>query len=216
MMNKVYLYPLPIRIWHWINAAIIIILIITGLQLRFSAFAIMEYSTAALYHKYIGFTLVGSFLFWFIYCIASGAMKKHYSLRLRDIKRMFLQGLYYAVGMFKGKDNPFTPTLEEKFNPLQKLSYLTVMLLATPIAICSGILLSDIFFFLDFIRAIGGLRVVDAIHVAVGYFFVIYLLIHIYMSTLGETFCSYIKTMITGYGRVKIHDTGEKDIETLK
>jgi Ni,Fe-hydrogenase I cytochrome b subunit len=33
-MKKIYLHPLPVRIWHWINAICFIILIITGLQIR--------------------------------------------------------------------------------------------------------------------------------------------------------------------------------------
>jgi Ni,Fe-hydrogenase I cytochrome b subunit len=33
-MKKVFLHTLTIRIWHWINALIVIALMITGIQLR--------------------------------------------------------------------------------------------------------------------------------------------------------------------------------------
>ena len=32
--QKVYLHPLPVRIWHWLNALGFLLLIITGFQLR--------------------------------------------------------------------------------------------------------------------------------------------------------------------------------------
>jgi len=209
-MKKIYLHPLPIRIWHWINAIIILLLIITGIQLRFSAIDMLEYSWTVSFHKYLGFALTGSFLFWLFYCTVSGAFTKHYVVRLRDIQRMPIQALYYMYGLFRGKPNPFTATPEEKFNALQKLAYLTIMLAATPIIIVSGILLSDIVVFLVFIKALGGLRCIDAIHVVAGYFFIIYLLIHIYMATLGERVYSYIKTMVTGYEIIAGEDSHEE------
>jgi Ni,Fe-hydrogenase I cytochrome b subunit len=30
-MKKIYLNPLPVRIWHWVNAVSFIVLIVTGL-----------------------------------------------------------------------------------------------------------------------------------------------------------------------------------------
>ena len=34
-MKKLYLHPLPVRIWHWINAVSFVVLIVTGLQIRY-------------------------------------------------------------------------------------------------------------------------------------------------------------------------------------
>ena len=33
--NMIYLHPLPVRIWHWLNALGIVTLCITGIQIRF-------------------------------------------------------------------------------------------------------------------------------------------------------------------------------------
>jgi thiosulfate reductase cytochrome b subunit len=49
------------------------------------------------------------------------------------------------------------------------------------------------------INSIGGLRILDAIHVVVGYIFVLYLLVHVYMSTMGHTPLTHVKAMFTGY-----------------
>ncbi|MCX5802752.1 MAG: cytochrome b/b6 domain-containing protein, partial [Proteobacteria bacterium] len=111
--------------------------------------------------------------------------------------------LFYIFYMFRGMKNPFTPSIDEKFNPLQKLTYLSVMLVLMPVIIITGIMFSDVLYFLNYIKIIGGLRVLDAIHVVTGYLFVVYLLVHIYMSTLGRRVFSLIKTMFNGYEEEK-------------
>ena len=32
--EKVYLHPLPVRLWHWLNALGFVLLILTGAQIR--------------------------------------------------------------------------------------------------------------------------------------------------------------------------------------
>jgi thiosulfate reductase cytochrome b subunit len=101
--------------------------------------------------------------------------------------------------MFKHQKSPFTPSSQERFNPLQKIAYLSVMLIFTPVILVTGILFSDIVCFLGIINYIGGLRILDAIHVATGYVFFLYLIVHLYMSTLGHRVVSHVIAMITGY-----------------
>jgi thiosulfate reductase cytochrome b subunit len=199
-MSKLYLHPLPVRIWHWTNAFIVLILIITGIQLRVPSIQIFQnYRSVVLIHKYFGFALAGSFFFWFSYYLFTGGLKKHYIMGFRDIKDMPRQALYYLFRFFRREKNPFSPTPESKFNSLQKLAYSAVMLIVVPIITVSGILFSDILYFLSWIKSIGGLRVLDAIHVATAYIFLMYLLVHLYMSTLGPKLSSYVKSMVTGY-----------------
>jgi thiosulfate reductase cytochrome b subunit len=199
-MSKLYLHPLPVRIWHWANAFIVLVLILTGVQLRIPSVKILEnYRDVVLLHKYFGFAMTGSFLFWLFYYIFTRGLKKHYFMNLHDIKNMPQQVLYYALYVFKGKKNPFTPSPDNKFNPLQKLAYSTVMLVFVPIITFTGILFSDILYFFFWIKAIGGLRVLDAIHIAAAYIFVFYLLVHLYMATLGPKLYAHIKSMLTGY-----------------
>ncbi|HPH42534.1 MAG: Quinone-reactive Ni/Fe-hydrogenase B-type cytochrome subunit [Deltaproteobacteria bacterium ADurb.Bin026] len=199
-MSGIYLHPLPIRIWHWTNAFIVFVLIITGIQLRTPSINIIQdYRTVVLLHKYFGFAMTASFLFWFFYYIITGGLIKYYLLRIKDIKGMPLQVLYYVFFIFNGKKNPFYPSTDNKFNPMQKLAYSSVMFVFTPLIIITGILFSDITYFFSWIKTIGGLRILDAIHVATAYIFVLYLVVHIYMATLGEKPHSHVKGMITGY-----------------
>jgi thiosulfate reductase cytochrome b subunit len=112
---------------------------------------------------------------------------------------MVKQGLYYAIGVFRGWPNPYPATPDAKFNPLQKVAYGTVMFVLTPLIAATGILFSNIPYFRGIISYIGGTRVLDAVHVIGGYLFVIYLIVHVYMATLGPTPFTHIKAMFTGY-----------------
>lgn len=199
-MKETYIHTLPIRIWHWINAFIVIVLIVTGVQLRAPSIPIFEsYRDVVLVHKYFGYAMTLSFIFWFFYCLFSKNLKKHYLLRIKDIKAIPKQILYYSYFIFKGGKNPHTPTKDNKFNPMQKIAYSFIMLIASPVIIFTGILFTDILYFFTWIDALGGLRLIDTVHVITAYIFAFYLLVHLYMSTLGKKPYSHIKSMITGY-----------------
>jgi thiosulfate reductase cytochrome b subunit len=207
-MKKVFLHTLTIRIWHWINALIVIALMITGIQLRVPgiegiarkmAVWIPEYSMAILIHKYLGYAMALSFLFWLVYIVASGSFRAHYILRPADLPTMGKQALYYLFGVFQGSENPFIPTAEAKFNPLQKIAYGSVMLVITPLIVVTGILFSDIFFFRDVIDWLGGIRLLDALHVVASYLFLLNLIVHLYMCTMGHHLFDHIKAMILGF-----------------
>jgi len=207
-MKKVFLHTLTIRIWHWINALIVIALMITGIQLRAPgiegiarkmAVWIPEYSMAVLIHKYIGYAMALSFLFWLLYIIASGSFRTHYILRPADLPTLVKQALYYIFGVFQGSENPFTPTAEGKFNPLQKIAYGSVMLVITPLIVVTGILFSDIFLFRRVIDWLGGIRLLDALHVLASYLFLLNLIVHLYMCTMGHHIFDHVKAMILGF-----------------
>jgi len=207
-MKKVFLHTLTIRIWHWINALIVIALMITGIQLRAPgiegiarkmAVWIPEYSMAVLIHKYIGYAMALSFLFWLLYIIASGSFRTHYILRPADLPTLVKQALYYIFGVFQGSENPFTPTAEGKFNPLQKIAYGSVMLVITPLILVTGILFSDIFLFRGVIDWLGGIRLLDALHVLASYLFLLNLIVHLYMCTMGHHIFDHVKAMILGF-----------------
>jgi thiosulfate reductase cytochrome b subunit len=199
-MTRVKLYTLPIRVWHWINAFLIFLLIITGIQLRVPDMTVLaHYRQAVWLHKYAGFCMTGSFIFWLCYVLISGSFRRHYLMRVPDIRGMVSQAMFYGYGVFRGRKNPFKPSPDNKFNPMQKVAYFTVMVFFTPVILITGILFSDILYFVSYINAMGGLRVLDALHVVVAYVFVLYLMVHLYMTTLGHTIFSHTKAMIVGY-----------------
>jgi len=199
-MKRTYLHPLPLRIWHWLNALLVVILLITGAQLRIPGIASLRPNDPALMvHKYAGWAMAVSFVIWLVYGLVSDHLRRHYVMRRRDLKGVFSQARFYLFSIFRGEENPFLPSPEEKFNPLQKLAYGAIMGLLTPVLVVTGLLYSDILFFRKYILLWDIVGVLDAIHVIGAYVFALYLVVHVYMATLGRTAFSHIKAMIVGY-----------------
>jgi thiosulfate reductase cytochrome b subunit len=199
-MKKIYLHPLALRIWHWVNALMIIILTITGIQIRIPGVASLRpQDPALLIHRYAGWAMVASWVFWLVYSLATDNLSRQYVIRRRDFSGIFRQAKYYLISIFRGEENPFRPTPDEKFNPLQKLAYGSIMGIFAPVLVVTGILFSDILFFRKYMLLWNIVGVVNALHVIGAYVFVLYLVVHLYMATLGTTAFSHIKAMIVGY-----------------
>ena len=199
-MKRIYLHPLPLRIWHWVNAFLGIILLITGIQLRLPGIASLQpHNTPLLVHRYVGWAMAASFFFWLLYSLISRHLSRQYGIRGRDLKGVFRQAKFYLVSIFKGEENPFRPTPDEKFNPLQKVAYGAIMCIFAPVLVITGVLLNDKLFFREYILQWDVVGVLDALHVMGAYVFALYLIVHIYMATLGRTATSHIRAMIMGY-----------------
>lgn len=201
-MPRLYIHPLPVRIWHWINALGFITLILTGLHIRYAeAIQLVSFATAVRIHNTTGFVLMCNYLVWLSFYLFTDRItvyhpelnpKKYYQAAWR-------QALYYGYGIFKGQPNPHHVSAYHKFNALQAITYQIVMMLLVPLQFYTGFLLWDIERFDGSIALLGGVRVVATIHVALFIFFVAYVCGHAYLATLGHTAGAHLKAMVTGY-----------------
>lgn len=203
-MKKIYLHPLPVRIWHWINALGFIILIITGAQIRFGdAMGLMSFETAVQIHSWLGFILLVNYFIWFIYYFFTGKFFKIYIppfwKPVEFINKSIKQAKYYGYGIMVGDKNPHHPTPKNKFNPLQQVSYLMIMVVLIPLQILTGLMLWDPKFFGPLIKIIGGIQIATLIHTGLWIFFSAFIIVHFYLATLGTTPMAHIKAMFTGY-----------------
>ena len=199
-MKRVYLHPLPLRIWHWVNALTVILLLITGMQFRVPGIASLgPHNPTFPVHKWAGLAMTASWFFWLAYGLASGHLSRHYAIRKKDLGGIFGQMKYYLVSIFRGEENPFRPSPEEKFNPLQKLAYGSVMGVLAPLMVLTGLLFVNAFFIRDQLLSWNAVKVIDALHVTGLYLFALFLVVHVYMATLGPTAFTHIKAMIVGY-----------------
>jgi len=199
-MKSIHLHPLPLRIWHWTNAFIVILLLITGIELRIPGVAAVQPNSPALHvHRYTGWLMTISFLFWLVYSLVSGNLSRHYAIRKGDLKETYRQVIFYLFSVFRGEENPFRASPDKRFNPLQKLAYGAIMCVFTPLIVTTGFFFSDILLFRKYILFLNAMKVLDATHVIVAYVFALYFIVHIYMATLGRKAFSHIKAMIVGY-----------------
>jgi thiosulfate reductase cytochrome b subunit len=210
MAKLSYHYPLSIRLWHALNAICILVLIATGISMYYVEpdRPLIEFSRAVKIHNIAGVVLSFSYLFFFIANIVTGN-RKYYKMPLKGMmKRLVNQGRYYAVGMFRGEKKPYPITEERKFNPLQKLSYVIIMYVGVPMVIISGFGLLFPESVVKALFGVSGILVTAVVHVAMGFFISLFLVIHIYVSTIGHTRSANFKSIINGYGWIE--ETEEK------
>jgi thiosulfate reductase cytochrome b subunit len=150
-------------------------------------------------HNVCGIILTVSYLGFFIGNLVS-PNRKHYRIRFNGLlKRMNHQIYYFTIGIFKGEKNPFKVENGNKFNPVQKVSYLFIMYLCLPLIILTG---WDMMFPGSIsIPVIGvkGLIVSDLIHIISGFIVSIFLIIHVYLCTLGPAPGSLFMSILSGY-----------------
>ena len=82
---------------------------------------------------------------------------------------------------------------------MQQVAYFSIMFLLLPLEIVTGVLLWDLDRFAVAIDASGGIKAVSAVHLLLTIFFVAFLFVHVYLTTLGHTPFTHIKAMFTGY-----------------
>lgn len=197
-----YLHPLPVRLWHWLNALGFVLLILTGFQVRYlDLLQVVSFETAVKLHNWIGFVVIGNWFVWLGYYLFSDRIKVyHPELNARKFfAKAFAQIRYYGYGIFCGEHSPHHVRPLDKFNPMQSITYQIVMLIVVPIQFVTGLILWNIKGFEHWANMIGGIRVVDTIHVLIFIFFVSFIFIHAYMGALGHTPSTHFKEMLTGY-----------------
>jgi thiosulfate reductase cytochrome b subunit len=202
--EKLYFYPVWLRIWHGINALGIITLIITGISMQSSITSshVLGFNTIVKLHNIAG-TLVT--LSYFIYFIGNVVTPngKFYRIKPRGFfKRPIQQAIYYAWGMFHGMKPPYPISEKRKFNPLQKYAYVMVMYMAVPVVIVSGIALLCPEIILDKVYAFSGVFVTAVVHSAMGFFISIFLMIHLYIASIGKSPLENFKSIITGWHQI--------------
>ncbi|MDH3288113.1 MAG: cytochrome b/b6 domain-containing protein [Betaproteobacteria bacterium] len=213
-MERIYVHPLPVRIWHMINAAGFVLMILTGTQIRYVGLIdILEFKTAVNWHNWIGFVLIGNYFIWLLFYLFSDKIKVYHPelSPTEHFRKSFRQMQYYGYGIFRGSPNPHQVSAYDKFNPMQSMMYQVVMMLLVPVVFFTGILLWDVTRFYGLVELFGGVRVIDTVHVLIYIFCVFFIIFHIYMGSLGHTVSAHYKAMfVTGYEEVPGEHAGEK------
>ena len=200
--HKLYLYPLWLRIWHGLNALLIIALIITGISMQYAS---MKYSSwlrfdrAVKIHNISGIILTVNYILFVTGNLISGNFK-HYKVSLKGlIDRLMMQFKYYTIGIFRKENPPFPITIEMKFNPLQQFTYAIIMYICVPVIFISGFGLLFPQILAEKIFGIQGLFLNDSVHVIIGYVCSMFMIIHIYFCTIGAKFYTNFKSIINGW-----------------
>jgi thiosulfate reductase cytochrome b subunit len=205
-VRKLYVHPLPVRLWHWTNAAGFILLILTGVQIRYlDLFSVVSFKTAVEVHNAVGFVLIANFFVWLGFYLFTDKIKVYHPelSPVKHFRASFRQLQFYGYGIFKGDPNPHHVTAYHKFNALQSVAYQIIMMLLVPLQFCTGLLLWDLKRFADWVDFFGGVRVVDTVHVLLFIFFTAFILVHPYLASLSAKPFAHFRAMVSGYEEVE-------------
>jgi thiosulfate reductase cytochrome b subunit len=74
-----YVHPAPVRVWHWINAVGIVLLVLTGIQIRYVEMVrLFSLEEAVNVHNYIGFVVIANYGLWVAYYFGTGKIKIYF------------------------------------------------------------------------------------------------------------------------------------------
>jgi thiosulfate reductase cytochrome b subunit len=207
--KMIYLQPIPVRVWHWLNALGIVTLIISGAQVRFPEYMTIcgSYRSAIMLHNTAGIVVALSFSIWFFYYkLVSNTLSDIYIPKKSDLTTgLFRQAVFYFFAYFFGVQNPHHATPDNKFNPMQKSAYLAIMFVLMPLVSLTGIMLMNIGPMRELVLVLGGLKILVAVHFLLACSLTAFLFTHVYLATLGSTPLAYFKPMWNGWEKVEEH-----------
>jgi len=212
--KRVYMYALYERIWHWTMALSVIILILTGLGIHYTGggSGIFGFKTIVDIHNFFAFIVTLNAGLSLFYHLATGQIRMFFISRGTFAKEAIAQAVYYLHGIFRGAPHPVEKTPEKRLNPLQQITYLLLLNVLFPFQILTGLLMWAVGVSGMVSGAIGGLSVVAPLHNLGSWFFMTFLVLHVYLTTTGRTVFSSTKAMITGYE--DLEDGGPGGVQT--
>jgi len=203
--TRIYVFKIFERIWHWSQAGLIIFLLLTGFEVH-GSYTNFGFEKAVNYHTIAAWSLVGLWVFAIFWHFTTGEWRQY----IPTLKKVDAMIKYYALGIFSNAPHPFRATTLKKHNPLQRLAYLGVMLFIGPLIWFTG----WFYIFYDKWHAWGldqylSLQWVAFFHTVAAFMMLMFLIVHVYLTTAGHTPTAHIKAMITGWEEVDAEESPE-------
>lgn len=196
-MKKEYVYRSFERFWHWMQAALIIFLGITGFEIH-ESIQFFGFDQAVRYHNAAAISFLVLIIFAIFWHFTTGEWRQY----IPTWKNLRAQAEYYIFGIFRNAPHPTKKTVLSKLNPLQKIVYAALKVLVIPIMVGSGLL----YMFYRYPQKfevvslnVGGLGAIAILHTIGAFLLVSFFVAHLYLITTGLTVTSNLKAMITGY-----------------
>lgn len=204
IMKKQLIYTRFNRFWHWMQAALILLLALTGFEIH-GSISFFGFEQAVSLHNTSAILFIVLIIFAMFWHFTTGEWKQYTPTR----QHLRAQVEYYITGIFRNAPHPTRKTQLSKLNPLQRLVYLSLKILVIPIMVISGLL----YMFYRYPQKRGieslnieGLETIAVLHTAGAFFLIAFLIAHVYLITTGRTATSNLKAMITGFEELETED----------
>jgi len=194
MTERVYIFKAFERFWHWSQAALVIFLLVTGFEIH-GTYQALGFERAVALHTAAAWTLVGLWVFAVFWHLTTGEWR-HY---IPTADKLLVMARFYSSGIFRHEPHPFRPSALNKHNPLQRLTYLAILVLVSPLIWISGWL------YLFYAQWAGWglsalqLNWVATAHTAGAFLMLAFFVTHLYMVTTSHTLFAQTRAMLTGW-----------------
>ncbi len=198
MKKRTYIYRGFERFWHWTQSLLIILLGITGFEIH-SSYELFGYQRAVMFHDILAWSFIVLIVFTIFWHFATGAWKQY----IPTTKLVTAQFKYYISGIFSGAEHPTNKTVYNKFNPIQRLTYLAFKILIIPVMVGTG-LVYMYYMYPDSAVQVGRLEFFALLHTFGAFLLIVFLIVHLYLLTTNDNPVESIGAMISGWEEVDI------------
>jgi len=197
-IEKVVIFKRFERFWHWTQAALIIVLLLSGFEIH-GIYKLLGFEYAVTLHRAVAWSLVTLWVFAIFWHLTTGEWKQY----IPTLKKVDAMVKYYLLGIFIRAPHPFRTTVLRKHNPLQRLAYLFLWVVISPMIWATG---WAYLFYAKWgewgIDQYLTLENVAYFHAVGAFMMLIFLIVHMYLITTGKTVWSHMRAMITGWEEI--------------
>ncbi len=197
MKEKKLFYTRFERFWHWAQALLIILLLITGFSIH-GTLPFIPFGKAVLLHNQLAWLLIGLTIFAIFWHLTTGQWKQ-YTPTLEKAAEMVC---YYSRDIFKGCEHPIKKDVDRKLNPLQRITYFLLKIVLFPFQLITGLL----YMYSNRLGTSMDIGTIAGLHTIGAFAFLCFLIVHVYLATTGETIWAHFKAMITGWEEIEVEE----------
>jgi thiosulfate reductase cytochrome b subunit len=187
------------RFWHWAQMAMILTMLASGFAIH-GIFTWIPFDTAVTLHTLAALALLALWILATFWLFTTGNWK-HYMPTAEGLGQVIR---FYSYGIFQGERHPYRKAYWRKHNPLQAIAYLALKIVLFPAIWISGLAYLFYFAWGDLPWAASALNWVALIHTATAYAILAFVVIHVYMLTIGHSFAEHLAPMLTGFDEVDL------------
>ena len=204
----VKVYPLFERLWHWAQVVLIMILLFTGLGLN-GVHGVLPFGPAVMFHTMAALALLVLWIFATFWLFTTGTWRQF----IPKIEGMLSVARFYAFGVFRGEAHPYEKIFWRKHNPLQAATYFVLKWAIFPAVWITGLLYLTYNFWSggDSVLAI---TVIANLHLLSAYVIAAFVIVHVYLLTVGHGFREHVRPMVTGYDEIDLTPEQEAYLES--
>lgn len=209
--QRVYLFGVYERLWHWLMAISTLLLIYSGMSIHFAgAWPGLHLVPAVAIHNALAVVLLVNAFLSLFYHLATRRIRQFLPPAGNLGRDLWAQARYYLDGIFAGAPHPAAKSAKRKLNALQQLTYMALLNVLFPFQVLTGILLWMAGHWPGLLEPAGGLAVLTPLHDLGSWLLLSFTVGHLYLTTTGHSLTSNLKAMVDGWDSVDADDPTEE------